>query len=433
MITHGRFPRALALAGAAAGAILVSAMDARAQDVTFKGKTVRVIVGYEAGGGYDIYARSLARYLGGNMPGKPNVITQNMPGAGSVLAVNYIYERAPKDGTQFATFSRTVPLLAFSGDQKGVRFDALKLTWVGTSSSYSDDAYIMMVRKDRGITSVSDLRGRKEPLKFASTGFGSTGHDVPLILRDTLGFNLQVVHGYPGGSTLYLAVERGEMDGRMVGYSSIKSAQPQWLEKDSKVMPLLQFARETRHPDLPNVPTARELARNDADRGLIEMMEATYFLARPFAGPPGMPPANAKAVRAAFMATHKDPGYLGEAAKLRIDVSPLDGEKVTEIVERLAKLPRELYARYDNILANPKSAPRQVNWQIVEGRISKLAKKGRFEFEADGKTMKSRMASGYTKLSVGGKKAKTSAVKEGMTCKIWYEGDNTDAGQMECK
>jgi tripartite-type tricarboxylate transporter receptor subunit TctC len=433
MFTHRHVLRALAVAGVVAGSLAGASRQASSQEVSFKGKTARVIVGYEAGGGYDVYARILARYYGNHLPGKPNVIVQNMIGAGSVLAVNYIYERAPKDGSQFATFSRTVPLLAFSGDQKGIRFDPLKLSWIGTSSSYADDAYIMMVRKDRGVTTVADLRGRKQPLKFASTGFGSTGHDIPLVLRETLDLNIQVVHGYPGGATLYLAVERGEMDGRMVGYSSIKSAQPQWLEKDSKVMPLLQFARETRHPDLQNVPTARELASKPEDKSLIEMMESTYFLARPYAGPPGIPAANLRVVRAAFMAAHKDPGYVAEAQKLRIDVSPWDGEKVAGIVQSLARIPRDLYARYDRILANPKSAPRQVNWQIVDGKISKLAKKGRFEFEAAGKTHKSRVSSGYTKLSVDGKTAKSSALKEGMSCKIWYEGDNSDAGQMECK
>ena len=419
----------------AAMAVLFAGTSAvQAQDVDFKGKTFRIIVGYAPGGGYDIYARLMARYIDKYIPGQPKVIVQNMAGAGSVQAVNYIYSQAPKDGSQFATFSRTLPITAFAGGPaaKGLRFDPLKLTWIGTSSSYQDDAYLMTMRKDRGVTNISDLRKRKDDIKFASTSFGSTGHDVPLVLRDTLGLHIQVVHGYPGGNTLYLAVDRGEMDGRMVGYSSIKSAHREWLEKDSPVRIMLQFARETRHPDLPDVPTARELASREADRDLIELVEAPYFLARPFAAPPGVPAANAKAVRAAFMASHKDAGYLDEARKLRIDVSPLDGERVSKIVERISKMPRELYDRYANILANPKSAPRTVNWQIVEGTITKLAKKGRFEFESGGKTMKARMSNSYTKLKVKGKKAKTKSVKAGMTCKIWWEGKGSYAGQMEC-
>jgi tripartite-type tricarboxylate transporter receptor subunit TctC len=419
---------------AAAAALFAGTSAVQAQDVDFKGKTFRVIVGYAPGGGYDIYARTMARYLDKYLPGKPRVIVQNMAGAGSVQAVNYIYSQAPKDGTQFATFSRTLPITAFAGGEaaKGLRFDPLKLTWIGTSSSYQDDAYLMAMRKDRGVTNISDLRKRKDDIKFASTSFGSTGHDVPLVLRDTLGLHIQVVHGYPGGNTLYLAVDRGEMDGRMVGYSSIKSAHREWLDKDSPVKIMLQFARATRHPDLPDVPTARELASREADRDLIELVEAPYFLARPFAAPPNVPAANAKAVRAAFMASHKDPGYVEEARKLRIDVSPLDGERVTRIVERIAKMPRELYDRYAKILENPKSAPRTVNWQIVEGKISKIAKKGRFEFESGGKTMKSRMSNSYTKLKIKGKKAKTKSVKAGMTCKIWWEGNGSYAGQMEC-
>ncbi len=429
-IIRARMPSAFAVAAA----LVLGTGAASADDVSFKGKTVKVIVGYAPGGGYDIYARTMARHLGKHMPGRPKVVTQNMTGAGSVRALNYIYVQAPKDGTEFATFSRTLPLLAFSGGSaaSGIRFDPLKLTWIGSSSSYADDAYLMAVRKSSGVHAVGDLRGRKVSLKFASTGFGSTGHDVPLVLRETLGLNIQVVHGYPGGNSLYLAVDRGEMDGRMVGYSSIKSAHREWLAKDSPVAFLLQFARETRHPDLPDVPTARELASSEADRDLIELMEAPYFLARPFAGPPDMAADVTKEVRAGFMAAHRDPGYVKEAEKLRIDVSPLDGAKITQIVARMAKMPRPLYERYANILAHPKSAPRQVNWQIVDGTITKIGKKGRFEFDLNGKKQKSRMSNGYTKLMVGGKKAKTKSVKVGMACKIWYEGNNTYAGQMEC-
>ena len=419
----------------AAGALAAGALPgtAGAQEM-FGGKTIKVIIGYGPGGGYDIYARTMARHIGKYLPGKPNVVAQNMVGAGSLRAANYLYNQAPKNGTEFGMFARNLPILAFAGGTEQVRYDPLKFTWIGTSSSYTNDAYLMAIRKDTGITDINDLRQRgSKELKFASTAFGSTGHDIPLVLRETLGINVQVIHGYPGGNTLYLAVDRGEMDGRMLGYSSIKSAHREWLGKDSPVRFVLQFARETRHPDFSDVPTAREMARSKADRDLIVMMEAPYFLARPFAGPPGIPADRTKALRDAFMAAHKDPDYVREAGKLKIDVSPLDGGRVTEIVEEMSKFPRDLYDRYAKILANPKSAPREIKWQIVEGKLTKLGKKGRFEFEAGGKGFKSRAQNRYTKLSIDGKQAKSKALKAGMTCKIWYEGNGTSAGRMECK
>lgn len=421
-------------AAAAVAALALGAGAAQAADVSFKGKQFKVIIGYAPGGGYDLYARTMARHIGKHLPGNPKVISQNIVGAGSMRAVNYLYTAAPKDGTEFGTFSRTLPLLAFSGgDQNKVRFDPLKLTWIGTASSYANDAYLMVVRKDTGVKNVHDLRTRKEPLNFASTAFGSTGHDIPLILRNTLNLNLQVVHGYPGGSTLYLAVNRGEMDGRMVGYSSVKSRQREWLAPDSEVQVMMQFARQTRHQDFPDVPTARELATSQADKDLIAMMEAPYFLARPFAGPPGIPEANTEAVRDAFMAAHADPEYMKEAKNFRIDVSPKRGDEVHKIVEQMGKLPKELYDRYAKILENPDSRKREVQWEIVEGKISKLGKKGRLQFQqADGKTYKTRMRRNYTSVSIDGKEAERKAVKAGMDCKIWYEGDGSYAGKLEC-
>ncbi len=424
----------LAVAGFAVATALASGTPAKAA-VSFEGKTFKIIIGYAAGGGYDLYARTMARHINKYLPGKPKVISQNMTGAGSIRAANYLYNVAPKDGTVFGTFARNLPLLAFSGSTKTTRFDPLKFTWIGTASSYKNDAYLMMVRKDTGITSIADLRTKGKPLNFASTAFGSTGHDVPLILRETLGINVQVIHGYPGGSTLYLAVERGEMDGRMVGLSSIRSRKPEWLAKDSYMIPLLQFARPKAHADFPDIPTARELASSEADLDLIKMMETAYFIARPFAGPPGIPAETAKVIRAAFMKVHSDPGYLKEAKGYRIDVSPLDGVEVSKIVARIGKLPRKLYDRYAKILANPKSAPRKVNWQTVTGTISKVKKKGKLEFKISGsnKKYKTRMRSRYTKVKINGKKASRKKIKAGMVCKIKWEGNGTYAGEMDCK
>ncbi len=423
------------LAGASALAVsamaLVAAPVASAEEM-FEGKTVRVLIGFAAGGGYDAYGRHLARHLGKHLPGNPTVLPVNMPGAGSMKLVNYLYNVAPKDGTNFGIFARSVPLFAFGNEANQVRFDPLKLTWIGTSSSYAGEAYLMAVRNDFGTKTFADLQKSKKELNFASTGPGSDGHDVPLVLRSVFNINAQVVRGYPGGNTLYLAVDRGEMDARMVGFASVKTARPGWLKKDGPVTFLMQFATKKRLPELPDIPTARELVGNDDDLRLISLMETPFYMARPFAGPPGISTDRVKVLRTAFMATHEDPAYQKEAANLRLLVIPASGEEVEKLVEEVAKTPKKLFDRYAAILANPKSKLRTIKWIKVTSVITNTGKKGSFSFKADGKDEKARMRGSYTKVKVDGKEAKASAVKVGMTCNIWWEGSGSTPGRVEC-
>jgi len=418
----------------AAGALVAAAalaMPAGAADF-YKGKTIKIIVGYSPGGGYDIYARNLARHMGKHIAGAPNIIAQNMTGAGSLRAANYLYNRAPKDGTQFGTFSRTLPILALTGAGKNVRYDPVKFTWVGSTASYADDAYLMSVHKDSGVKHVRELIGKDaKSVTFGSTNFGSTGFDVPLVLKATLGLNIKLVHGYPGGSAINLAITRREMDGRTQGLSSLRTM-GDWRKER---VPLVQFARGmSRHPDLANVPTALELATRQEDRDLITMIETAFFMARPYAAPPGLPAERTKILRAAFSATQKDAAYLGDAKKLRIDISPKSGAEVDGIVAKLMAMPKPLIARYKKLIENPKAERRKVKWLIVSGTVSKVAKKGKFELKVAGKkkAIKTRMRNRYTKVKVEGKKAKSKAVKVGMNCKVWYEGPKSTAGRVEC-
>ncbi|MDA1323482.1 MAG: tripartite tricarboxylate transporter substrate-binding protein [Proteobacteria bacterium] len=420
-------------AAVAFGFAAISAPVIGAEEI-FKDKTIGVLIGFGAGGGYDHYGRQLARHIGKQLPGNPNVVAVNMPGAGGFKLINYLYNVAPKDGTEMGIFARGAPLLAFAGGAKQVRFDPLKLTWIGTSSSYAGEAYLLAVRKDTGMTSFKDIQRTRKELNFASTGAGSDGHDVPLILRDVFNINAQVVRGYPGGNTLYLAVDRGEMDARMVGYSSVKVARDGWLKKDGPVNFLMQFATNKRLPQFPDVPTAQELVTNDEDRALITLLETPFFMARPFAGPPNIPADRVKILRAAFMAAHDDPAYKKQAKRLRLLVSPKNGAEVQGLVEQLGKMPRKLFDRYASILANPKSKLRKVNWIKVSGIVTKTGKKGRFAFKIDGKgkDQKARMRGSYTKIKVGGKEAKSKAVMVGMNCNIWWEGPKSTPGRVEC-
>ena len=327
---------AMALAGAAA--------SARADAVAefYRPRQVNLIVGYGPGGGYDVYARLLARHLSRFIPGNPGVVVQNMPGAGSLRAVNYLYNIAPRDGTAIALFSRNMPLIGLLGGNPNVLFNPRKLTWLGSSSSYRNDAYVLIVRKDAPVKSIEEARRPGHPpLVLGGTAEGATGNDVPIILRDTIGLHVKQVVGYPDSGAIFLAMERGEVHGRTVDLSSVRSVKPEWLKPDSGYRVLLQFARATRLADYPDVPTARELAKNEAARSLIELAELPYTLSRPFAAPPEVPAERAGALQRAFLAVHEDAGYLEDAARMRVDVSPIGGADVLRAIERIAGSPPE--------------------------------------------------------------------------------------------
>jgi tripartite-type tricarboxylate transporter receptor subunit TctC len=332
----------------AAVALVLAALAAsqtRAQPVAdfYRGRQINLIVGYGPGGGYDAYARLLGRHLSRHIPGRPKVVVQNMPGAGSLRAVNYLYNVAPRDGTTIAHFARNMPLLGMLGTNANAQFDARRLVWLGSSSSFANDAYILIVRTDAPVKTIEEARRvGGEPLVLGGTAEGAIGNDVPIILRDTIGLNVKRVVGYPDSGAVFAAMERGEVHGRITDLSSIKATKPDWLKPNSGFHVLVQYAREIRHPDFPDVPTARELARNEGARVLIELTELPYKLSRPFAAPPGVPHARAKALQAAFLAAHRDPHYLEEAAHLNIDVSPIGAAEVEAALAQVEKAPPQL-------------------------------------------------------------------------------------------
>jgi tripartite-type tricarboxylate transporter receptor subunit TctC len=349
--------RTLARCGSVAAAIVVFMLalsTARADEVAdfYRGRQVDVIVGNSPGGGYDVYGRLLARHIGKYIPGNPTVVVQNMPGAGSLRAANYIYSVAPRDGTTFGLFARDMVLVALLGGNPNVQFDPWKFTWLGAAASYGNDAYLLLLRKDAPVQSIDDARRPGgPPMVLGGTAEGATGNDVPVILRDLLGLHIKLIAGYRDSSALFLAVDKNEVEGRTVGLSAVRSAHPQWLGPDSNMRALVQFARETRIADFPDVPTARELAPDARSRALIELAELPDYLSRPFAAPPDLPPERAKALETAFLATQKDPEYLKEAEKLKVDISPISGADVVRAIDRMAATPKELRDALRKLLA----------------------------------------------------------------------------------
>jgi tripartite-type tricarboxylate transporter receptor subunit TctC len=349
---------ALRAIAAAVAALVLAVTPAQADPVAdfYKGKVVSLVVGYGSGGGYDVYGRLVAAHLGKYIPGNPTVVVQNMPGAGSLRSVNYLYNTAPKDGTIIATFARDMPLMGLIGNNPNVRFDPRKLTWLGSSSSYANDAYLLMTRQDAAVKSIADARvPGGPPLVLGGTAEGATGNDISTVLRDALALNIRIIVGYPDSNALFLAADRKETDGRFVGLSAVASSHPEWLRPDSGIQVLLQFARTTRHPQFPEVPTARELASNDRARALIALAELPYRLSRPFAAPPGLPGDRAKALQAAFLAVHQDPDYLDEAQRLKVDVSPIGGEEVLRAIDGIAGAPPDLLDYMKKLLTESKN------------------------------------------------------------------------------
>jgi tripartite-type tricarboxylate transporter receptor subunit TctC len=320
-------------------------LQARADAVEdfYKGKQITLIVSYGPGGGYDVYARVLARYMGKYIPGNPTIVIQNMPGAGSLRGANFIYNAAPKDGTAFGTFARNIPLVGLlQKTNQNVQFDPTKFTWLGSSASFADDAYLLMVRKDAHVKTIEDARKPGgEPILLGTTAEGASSDAIGVVLREMLGFNIKPIPGYTDGAVLNLAFERGEIEARNVGLSSIRSTKPDWVKPGGLGKVFVVFGRATRHRDFPDAPTARELARTDKDRNLIEILEVPYQLSRPFAAPPGVPEDRAKALVKAFMETHKDPGYLEEAKNGNFDVSPIDGAEVLRLINQIARTPED--------------------------------------------------------------------------------------------
>jgi tripartite-type tricarboxylate transporter receptor subunit TctC len=345
------------IAAMTAAAILsVAAAQAEEPADFYHGKQVILVVGYGPGGGYDIYARIVAQFLGKYIPGNPSVVVQNMPGAGSLRAANYIYSGAPKDGTVIGTFGRDIPLVGVMHGNPAVQFDAAKFTWLGSPSSYANDAYLLWVRDDAADKTIADVqRPGGPPLNIGGTGEGGTGNDITILLRDALGLNIKLIPGYPDSSSESLAVETKELDGHFLGLSATYTERPNWLKPGSGMHPLLQFARHTRHPLFPDVPTAEELAKTDRARALIELAELPYTLSRPFVASPGIPEDRAKALQKAFLDMQTDPDYLAAAAKLQIDVSPIGGAAALALIQRLSQAPPELLDYMRKLHADSKS------------------------------------------------------------------------------
>jgi tripartite-type tricarboxylate transporter receptor subunit TctC len=325
---------------AAFTAVALGALPAGAQEdvaAFYRGKQVRFIVGSAAGGGYDLFARIVARHIGNHIPGNPNVIVQNQPAAGGVVMTNQMFAQGPKDGTVVGIPINGIPTAPLL--QSGTQFDASKLIWLGSTNR---EAYVAFVWHTVPIASINELTTKE--IVVGATTPGTTMVDFPLLVNDVLGYKFRVVRGYQGTPQINLAIERGEVQGMGgLGWASVKAQTPQWIA-EKKIKVLAQYGLK-RYSELPDVPTMLELAASEPDRAAMRMLFARTEYGRPYFLPPDVPAARVQALRRAFDATMADAGFRNEAGKLQLDVSPMTGEEVQVLVGELAKTPPEIAAR----------------------------------------------------------------------------------------
>jgi tripartite-type tricarboxylate transporter receptor subunit TctC len=293
-----------------------------------------MIVGYTAGGGYDLYARALARHMGRHIPGNPGFVVNNMPGAGSLTNANYLYNVAPKDGTVIGTIGRGLAMEPLIGQSK-VQFDATKFSWIGSGTN---EISVCAVSARSPIKTWEDVL--TTPASVGGEGSGSDPDTFTILLRNLLGAKLQLVTGYPGGAEITLAIERGEVDGRCGwSLSAINATRPDWL-KQNKLTLLLQMSVE-RNPELPDVPAVIEKAKDQSQKDILKLVFARQIMGRPFLAPPGIPQDRKEALRKAFDDTMKDPDFLADAKKVGLEVDPVSGAAIDKLLAELYATPKE--------------------------------------------------------------------------------------------
>jgi tripartite-type tricarboxylate transporter receptor subunit TctC len=317
----------------------------------YKGRTV-AILSTAPGGRYDIASRIVAQHLGRFIPGNPKFVVQIEPGAGGLNVANRIANTSPRDGSVLALVQPGTWQLAIQGEPNA-RFDPAKMAWIGSFSSFAQDADLLIVNASHPAKTVADLGRPEVTTKLGAGTPGSTNLTFAIIARDVLHLKVDVVRGYPGAPDLFIAMQNGEINGQVVALSSLTGYQAS-LWSDKLVRPLVQFGRIERLASLPDVPTGRELAKNDDDRALIEFAELPFFMALPLVGPAEMPADRAAALRQAFSEMTRDPAFIADVNAAKMDLSPIDGATIAGLIAKSAATPHDVIARYDAIIGAAK-------------------------------------------------------------------------------
>jgi tripartite-type tricarboxylate transporter receptor subunit TctC len=314
------------------GAALVlgfgSAAFAQTPTEFYKGRTVEVQVNVSVGGGYDLYARMVARHLGRHIPGHPTIIVQNMPGGGGMRLANWLANIAPKDGTVMGALARATAFEPLLGN-KGAHYDGRKFNYIGSANN---EVSVCVAWYTSGIKTFADAQ--KKQLVVGAGGTSDDTYQYPALLNNMFGAKFKMVTGYPGGNDINHAMERGETQGRCsIPWSTVKATRRNWID-DHKVSLLMQYSL-SKHPDLPNVPLVMDLAKNDEQRTILKLIFGRQVMGRPFAAPPDVPKDRVAALRKAFAETMTDKAFLAEAEKTKLEVTPVSGEQIESLVNEV--------------------------------------------------------------------------------------------------
>jgi len=302
-----------------------------AQPSPYAGKTVTIIVGYKAGGGYDATARLLARHLPKHIPGKPTIIVQNMPGANSMIAANHVYNVGKPDGLTIGTFNRNLPVAQLT-KVDGVKYDMTKFAWIGSAAS---ECTILALRSDLPYKSVEELKKAKQPVVIGATGPGANTYDFPLLLKEFLGLNLKIVTGYQSSADIMLAIERKEVDGRAGSFTSIRPFIDRKL-----VRPVLRARAD--EPGVEQLPIDEDLAPNPRAKAIMALRSAPEIVGRPYVMHPNTPPDYVNIMRKAFAETIADKALVAEATKASMDLNYVGADVAVKVMKEMLSQPKDV-------------------------------------------------------------------------------------------
>jgi tripartite-type tricarboxylate transporter receptor subunit TctC len=325
-------------------AIVLSAPALAQPAPTLAGRTVQLIVGFGAGGGFDLWGRLVARHLGRHLPGHPTVVVQNMPGAGGLMAANHIYNVAPKDGTAIALVASSTPLGPIFG-ASGARFISTRLTWLGTPT-IDTNTCVAFNSPQVKVKTLNELY--QTELVVGGTGPGAGTYAWPKALSALLGMKFKVVGGFPSAANVLLAMERGEVEGICESYDSVKNRKPDWIPAGT-IKVLFQAGAEP-NAELKGVPYVLDLARTAEEKATLEFVYAGQGIGRPFVAPPDLPPERLKMLRDAFNATMKDPEFIADAKKTGLDLEPEDGEHLAALINKIYATPKPIVERIGKLI-----------------------------------------------------------------------------------
>jgi len=420
----------LKCAALAAAGLMVLALPVKADPVAdfYKGQRMTMYIGYSSGGGYDRYARTISRHMGRHIPGKPRFTAKNMPGAGSMRLANALYNTIRQDGTNIATVSRGIPAEVLQGNKKAL-YDPKKFNWVGSANNETSTCVVWHTSPVKTLQDFLNME-----IVAGGTGPSADTDVFPKVLNNVVGSKLKLVTGYPGGNDINLALERGEVQARCGwSWSSVKSTRARWL-KEKKIRILLAMSVE-KNDELKDVPFVMDLAKNERERKILELIFSRQAIGRPYLAGPKVPAERVKALRAAFMATMKDPKFMADANKGKLEITPISGDAVQKLINDMFSNPPELIAAANEAVNNT-SRTKMVKATIpvvtLSGKITSVKRKGsRVAWKGDVKKGKLRVG-GKTKVTVAGKKAKRSDLKVGMACDFKIKGVES-ALEISCK